>query len=144
MSFVKIWVHAVWGTKNRIPYFSNDLKNELIFHIRENAKNKNIYIDFINGYKDHLHCLISLNAKQTIAEVMQQIKGESSHWLNKNNLTAEKFAWAEEYFVVSVSESQIHKVREYIKNQEDHHRKKTWTEEYNEFISKYNFVKIAG
>jgi len=72
---------------------------------------------------------------------MQLIKGESSFWINKQGLTKEKFEWQDEYFAVSVSESMIDKVREYIKNQEEHHSKKTFQQEYDEFINKYGFTK---
>jgi len=75
---------------------------------------------------------------------MQLIKGESSHWINKNNVTQNEFELANEYFAVSVSESHINRVREYIKNQEEHHRTKTWEEEYNKFIEKYEFKKLKG
>jgi len=94
--------------------------------IRDNAKEKGVFIDFVNGYTDHCHCLVSLGVDQTIQKVMQSIKGESSFWMNKNNLTKGKFEWQDEYFVVSVSESAVDKVREYIKNQEEHHSKKTF------------------
>ncbi|WP_260204274.1 transposase [Cloacibacterium normanense] len=67
-------------------------------------------------------------------KIVQLIKGESSHWRNQNQLTKEKFAWQDEYFAVSVSESMIENVRNYIKNQEKHHQKKTFVEEYQEFI----------
>jgi REP element-mobilizing transposase RayT len=105
---------------------------------------KGIFIDFINGYNDHCHCLVSLGIDQTIQRVMQMIKGESSFWINKNKLTIDKFEYRDEYFAVSVSESMVDKVREYIKNQEEHHNKKTFQEEYNEFISKYGFEKFKG
>jgi REP element-mobilizing transposase RayT len=85
-----------------------------------------------------------LGIDQTIQKVMQLIKGESSYWINKNRLTKEKFEWQDEYFAVSVSESMLDKVRDYIKNQEEHHRKKTFQEEYDEFISKYGFEKYEG
>ena len=73
---------------------------------------------------------------------MQLIKGESSFWINKHQLTKQKFEWQDEYFAVSVSESVVDKVRNYIKNQEIHHAKKTFQEEYDEFIDKYGFKKI--
>ncbi len=75
---------------------------------------------------------------------MQLIKGESSFWINKNSLTENKFEWAEEYFGISVSESHLPKVRDYIKNQDLHHRIKTWKEEYDEFIEKYRFEEFKG
>jgi putative transposase len=143
MPFVKVHIHFVWSTKNRVPYLNTqELRTKVWQHIRENAKEKNIFIDFINGYTDHCHCLISLGIDQTIKKVMQLIKGESSFWINKQNLTNQKFEWQDEYFAVSVSESVVDKLREYIKNQELHHQHKTFQEEYDEFISKYNFKKF--
>ncbi len=144
MSYVRIWLHCVWGTKNRIPFITKDNKKTIIDHIRENAEKKEIYLDFINGNKEHLHTIISLNKEQSISSVMHLIKGESSFWINKNKLTKTKFEWADEYFAVSVSESHINKVRDYIKNQEEHHRNKTWQEECDEFMEKYGFARIKG
>ena len=144
MAYIRIWIHCVWGTKNRVTYFTPDNKMLIIDHIRENAVKKEIYIDFINIHKEHAHCLISLNAGQTIDKIMQLIKGESSCWMNKNHIVHGKFEWADEYFAVSVSESQVNTVREYIKNQEQHHAIKTWEQEYNEFIEKFGFVPMKG
>ena len=143
MPFVKVYLHCVWRTTNRIPYLDSiELRQKVWNHIRENAIQKGIYIDFINGYSDHCHCLISLGVDQNIQKVIQLIKGESSFWINKNELTKEKFQWQEEYFAVSVSESILDKVREYIKNQEEHHKKKSFQEEYDEFILKYGFKMV--
>ena len=143
MPFVKVYLHCVWSTKNRIPYLDSiELRQKVWNHIRENAIQKGIYIDFINGYSDHCHCLISLGVDQNIQKVIQLIKGESSFWINKNELTKEKFQWQEAYFAVSVSESILDKVREYIKNQEEHHKKKSFQEEYDEFILKYGFKMV--
>jgi putative transposase len=142
MAYVKNWLHCVWGTKDKIPFLLSEPKYEIINHIRTNAKVKNIYIDYINGHKEHIHCLISLNPDQSLSKVMQLIKGESSFWINKNNLTHNKFEWADEYFAVSVSESQLEKVRNYIRNQAEHHKIKSWAEEYEEFIKQYDFNNI--
>ena len=143
MPFVKVYIHFVWCTKNRIPFLASpEIRKQLWQHIRENAKEKNIFIDFVNGYDNHCHCLVSLGIDQTIQKTMQLIKGESSFWINKHDLIKQKFEWQDEYFAVSVSESGIDKVREYIKNQEVHHHKKTFEQEYNNFISEYNFQKF--
>ena len=139
MSYIKIWIHAVWTTKNREEYLTKNVRYKLFKHMREDADKNGIYVDHINGYLNHVHCLISLNAKQNIADVINQIKGESSHWTNENKLTPVKFGWQRKYFAVSVSESHINRVRKYIKNQERHHQKKTYQEEYDEFIEKYGF-----
>jgi REP element-mobilizing transposase RayT len=88
--------------------------------------------------------LISLKSSQSIDKVVQLLKGESSYWINQNNLTLTKFKWQNEYFAVSVSESLVNKVREYIKRQESHHKRKSFSQEYDEFIEKYGFNKIQG
>jgi len=134
MSFVRIWVHLVFGTKNRESFLPGEIKDKIIKHIIEYAREKEIFIDSINGHKDHLHCLISLGSDQNISKVVNLIKGESSYWINKNKMLNIKFKWADEYFAVSVSESQLEVVRNYIGNQEEHHRKKSYAEEYREFI----------
>ncbi|MDN3672205.1 IS200/IS605 family transposase [Flavobacterium branchiarum] len=142
MPFIKVYIHFVWSTKNRFPYLNSvELREKVWRHIKENAKEKGIYIDYVNGYSDHCHCLISLGVDQNIQKIIQLIKGESSFWINKNKLTKEKFEWQDEYFAVSVSESIIDKVRNYIKNQEAHHSKKTFQEEYDEFFLRYGFQK---
>ena len=144
MPFVRIWIHLVWATKKRQPFLTKDIRQKVFVHIRENALKKNIYVDFVNGYTDHVHCLISLNQEQPIAKVAQLIKGESSFWINKNNLCKENFEWQDDYFAVSVSESGVNRVREYIKNQEIHHSAKTFQQEYDEFIEKYGFRVVKG
>ncbi|MFL6210431.1 MAG: IS200/IS605 family transposase [Pyrinomonadaceae bacterium] len=143
MPHVKVWIHFVWSTKNRTPLLITEIRPQVFQHIRENAKAKNIFVDFINGYVDHAHALVSLGTDQTISQIMQLIKGESSFWINKNKLCRGKFEWQDEYFAVSVSESVVGNVRNYIKNQEEHHRHKTFEEEYEEFIMKAGFQKFS-
>ncbi len=139
MPFIKVYIHLFFSTLNRKNLLNTpDLRVKVWKHIKENSVKKGIFVDVVNGYSDHCHCLISLSSNQTIEKVAQLIKGESSHWINKNNLTIEKFAWQSEYFVTSVSESIIDQVRNYIINQEKHHQKKTFSEEYNEFLEKFN------
>ncbi|WP_462222705.1 IS200/IS605 family transposase, partial [Ferruginibacter sp.] len=138
MPFIKVYIHFVWSTKNRIPFLNSlELREKVWNHIKDTGKKKGIFIDFVNGYEDHCHCLVSLGSDQTIEKVMQLIKGESAFWINKKTLPKQKFEWQDEYFAVSVSESVIDKVRDYIKNQEEHHKQKTFQQEYDEFISKY-------
>ena len=144
MSYVRIWVHAVWGTKNRLPYLADPVKHEVYSHICSNASQKDIYLSEINGFHEHVHCLLAMKAGQNIEKIMQLLKGESSYWINKMKVVASRFEWANEYYAVSVSESHVERVRKYIRNQEVHHRKKTWEEEVNEFMDKYGFAKIKG
>jgi putative transposase len=122
MSFVRIWVHAVFTTRSREPYFTSEIRGKLFEHIRSNCREKDIYLDSIGGWSDHLHILISLGREQNIAKVMMLLKGESAHWLNKQGFFKGKFFWQDDYFAISVSESQVEKVRSYISGQEEHHR----------------------
>lgn len=143
MPFIKVYIHFVWSTKNRIPFLdSPELRKKIWERIKENAKEKEIFIDTVNGYQEHCHCLISLGQDQTMSKIMQLIKGESSFWINKHSLSKQKFEWQDEYFAVSVSESMVGKVRVYIKNQEQHHKKKAFQEEYDQLIEKYGFQKF--
>ena len=143
MSFIKVYIHFVWSTKNRFPFLDSiELREKMWKHIKENGKEKGIFIDFVNGYSDHCHCLVSMKSDQTIQKVIQMIKGESAFWFNNQNFILEKFGWQDEYFAVSVSESMIENVRNYIRNQEMHHSKKSFEDEYNKMIDVYGFQKF--
>ena len=139
MPYVRIWVHLVWSTKHRFPYLTDNIRDYVMQHIADNAVKKNIYLDCINGSYEHAHALISLKSDQTIAKVMQLIKGESSYWINRQSIIPHKFDWQNEYFGVSVSEANVDIVRRYIHNQTKHHKRKSFSDEYLEFIKRYGF-----
>ncbi|MBE2228834.1 MAG: IS200/IS605 family transposase [Ignavibacteria bacterium] len=141
MPYTKLWIHMMWSTKNRVNQIDSTLKPELLKHIKENSINKKFHIDFQNCVSDHIHILINHHPDHKLSDVIQLIKGESSYWINKNKIIKSKFEWQDEYIAVSVSESIVNKVRDYIKNQEEHHKKLTFMDEYNEFIRKYGFGK---
>ena len=143
MSFVKVWIHAVWRTKNSSKVLTKDIRKVLFQHIKQNAREKGIFIDSLDGYTDHVHCLYNLNADMSIAKSLQLIKGEASFWANENSIVKPKLMWADDYFAVSVSDSIVPKVRKYIQNQEEHHRTMTFQEEYDDFIKKFN-LKAQG
>ena len=143
MPFIKVYIHFVWSTKNRVPYLKTlDLRKSMWKHIKDNSVKKDIFIDYVNGYNDHCHCLVSLGVDQTISKVMQLVKGESAHWFNKSDFIINKFEWQDEYFAISVSESNIERVRNYIKNQEAHHYKKSYQDEFQEMIEKFGFQQF--
>ena len=145
MSYVRVYIHYVFSTKNRAPYLSSKTTRfKLYKHIKDNAKEKSIWLDCVNGYQDHLHCMVSLGTTQTIANVAQLIKGESSFWINKNKLTTGKFSWQDDYWAVGVSESHMKEVRNYIHNQEERHKRLTFSEEIDVFMKKYGWKIIKG
>ena len=143
MSWVRIWIHLVFSTKNRQPLLINEeTRNKVFQHIKTNAENKNIWLEEVNGYRDHLHCLISLGRDQTMSKLAQLIKGESSNWINKEKLTKTKFAWQDDYWAVSVSESHLLRVKKYIQQQVEHHKRKSFTEEVDDFMQKYGWEHL--
>ena len=118
------------------------IRGAIAEHILFNAKQKGIYIDHLNGFQEHLHSLISLGSKQNISEIMQSIKGESSYWINKSKLTKLKFEWQDDYYAVSVGMNQIDNLREYIRNQVQHHRKEHFEDELDNLIEEYKLERF--
>jgi len=113
----------------------------LLPHIKENSIKKGIFIDTLNCVSDHIHLLISIGTEQTISKVSQLIKGESSFWINQSNIIKTKFEWQDDYIALSVSEFGVEKARQYIANQEEHHKKKTFAQEYEGFLKIHGFTK---
>ena len=142
MPWVRVWIHFVWSTKNREPHLNRDIRQDVFAHIRENARAKNIHIDCMNGYVEHVHCLVSLGTDQTIEKIMQLVKGESSFWVNTSGVCKTKFGWQDEYFAVSVSEANVSAVRKYIANQEEHHRTKSFEDEFEGFMKRAGFQRF--
>jgi putative transposase len=137
MSNVKIWVHAVWGTKRKYPFLVDGLRTDMLQHVVENAETKGVEICSVNCWVDHVHCLIRLDAEQCIADVIKMIKGEFSHWANQNHLTEKRFSWAREYYAGSVSKGHLSKVKNYILNQERHHSKRTFRQEVDDYFAEH-------
>lgn len=140
-TYHKIWLHYIWATKDRTPLISKRLKTKLIPHIEKYGNKNDIYVDTVDGVSNHIHLLIGLNPVLAPAKVANLIKGESSNWINQGNLIKMKFSWQEGYSVFSVSPSQVKKVREYINNQEEHHKKMTYREEVEKFLKAYGVQK---
>ena len=128
-SMLYFWAHVVWHTKDNVPFLIQPLRAQLIHHIIEYAARKGIIIDRLNGYDDHLHCLFRVRPHQAIGEIVGQIKGESSHWINYERLTPERFAWQNGYGGFSVSLSHVPYVRRYVERQEERHRTQSFDDE---------------
>jgi len=138
-SYSKVWLHIIWGTQNREKSLTGkELRKKLSNYLHRYSKEKSIYmkINYVNA--DHVHVLIDLPTDKTIAEVLQLLKGSSSYWVSKE--VNYKFAWAKGYGVFSVSESIVDKVVKYIMNQEEHHRVRSFAEEYEDFIKKHKVL----
>lgn len=141
-SFNKIWIHTIWSTKNRIPLIHSGIEKKIHQVISEQLQEQGCPVRIINGMSEHIHCLFLLNPQKSIADIIKQIKGSSSHYINQSNLIAEKFAWQTGYAAYSVSESAVDKVFEYIKVQKQHHLKKSFQQEYDKFLKLYGFENM--
>ncbi len=138
-SYAKIFVHLVWSTKNWKRFITHELRRQLFQHIMEYCKLNDIRVDSLAIQPEHVHALVSLRSDQKVDDVAKLIKGESSHWVNAENLVHPKFSWQRGYGAFSVSPSQVGTVREYIKNQDEHHRKKSFGEELEAILSSLGF-----
>lgn len=136
-SLTKIWIHAIFGTKDRLPLIGRGFALRLHEYIKNVLEDLECPVKIINGTEDHVHVLFLLRPSRSLAEIMQGVKGKSSHWINHGNLVATKFAWQKGYGAFSVSESAVDDVRDYIKNQRERHRKMSFAEEYSLFLKKY-------
>ena len=134
-SYNKIWIHAIWATKDRMPLINQNVEKKVYQFIVEQLREQNCPVRILNGMPDHVHCMFLLNAQISISQIIKQIKGSSSHYVNQNNLIPEKFSWQTGYAAYSISESVVEKVYQYIKNQKEHHQKKTFLEEYDGFLN---------
>jgi putative transposase len=136
-SKVRIYIHLLWGTYNHEPMLKKDLRLKIFDHLQQRANDLGNTIYKMNIQPDHVHIALNLLSTQTMAEVAKKLKGECSNWINENNLTHWKFKWQRGYGAYSVSASQLLIVENYIKNQEEHHRRKTFQEEYKEWAVQY-------
>ena len=143
MLHIKIWVQAVWGTKNRQLCLNRLCQNKFATILKQKRK-KDIFIDRINGYDEHVHVLMLLKYDLSISKQMQLLKGESSFWANNNGVLKNKLEWADKYFAASVSNDKVDFVRKYIDNQQTHHQKMTFIEEYNIFIKSLGYGEYFG
>jgi putative transposase len=131
---------VIWATLERRPLLSKPAAVRLSDYLSDYASEKGIYmkINYVNA--DHIHTLLDLPTNLCVEEAMHLLKGSSSHWVNENNLISGKFSWGRGYGVFSVSHSGVGQVARYIANQEEHHRKKTFSEEFSIFLERYELA----
>jgi putative transposase len=141
-SFYKIWIHAIWSTKNREMLIHPKIEHTLHQFIKEQFKEQGCPVSIINGMPDHIHCLFLMNYNRSISDIIKQIKGSSSHFINQNNFLPFKFSWQTGYAAFSVSESGVESVYKYIKNQKTHHQNKSSKSEYDQFLELHGLSTV--
>jgi REP element-mobilizing transposase RayT len=143
-AYVKIWIHAVFGTKYREPLITPEIQKQVYRLIADELEALGCKLLAINGIPDHVHVLFLLNSQKSIAEVMKQIKGGSSYQINQQALTPNRFAWQTGYGAFSVSESGVAQVQQYIARQQEHHRQMPFHEEYERFLALHGLQTNAS
>jgi putative transposase len=138
-SYTTIYIHLIWSTKEREPLLMKNIRPAVQEHIVHNAISKGIAVECISIQRDHAHLLVSLSSEQRVDDIVKLIKGESSHWINSENLIPPKFSWQRGYGAFSISPSHLAAVRKYIGNQDEHHRKRSYGEEVEVILGKYGY-----
>jgi REP element-mobilizing transposase RayT len=140
MSYVSAHFHCVFSTKDRRPLITPALRERLWPFLGGMARQNKMKALEVGGMADHVHILLSLPSTMPIAKALQLLKGGSSKWVHETFPEHWDFAWQEEYGAFSVSPSQLDKTIAYIQNQELHHRRKTFQEEFLEMLQKHEIV----
>jgi putative transposase len=137
-TFSQIYIQVVFAVKGRENMISLTWKNELNKYIAGIIKGKEQKSIIVNGMPDHIHAFIGLRPSASISDLVRDIKSNSTNFINERKLVKNKFQWQEGYGAFSYSHSHINNVYNYILNQEDHHRTKTFKEEYIGFLKKFD------
>lgn len=136
-TYTQIHIQVIFAVKNRECLIANSWKDELYKYISGIVQNKNHKLLSINGMPDHIHILIGLRPSQSISDLMQDIKGSSSKWINEKKFVCGKFSWQEGYGAFSYSKSEVPRVIDYINRQTLHHGEKSFLEEYLEMLKDF-------
>lgn len=136
-TFSQIYIQVVFAVKGRENLISEQWQNELHKYISGIIKAKEQKPIIVNGVGDHIHCFIGLKPAMAISDLVRDIKNNSSKFINERKFVKGKFQWQEGYGAFSYSHSQIEQVYNYILNQKEYHKKKTFKEEYIDFLNKF-------
>lgn len=136
-TFSQIYIQTVFAVSGRLSLITADFKEELHKYITGIVRNKGQKLISINGMADHLHILIGLRPAMALADLVRDIKCDSSDWVNRKKLARGKFAWQEGYGAFSYGHSQLDTIIRYIQNQERHHRRRSFKDEYLTLLKKF-------
>jgi putative transposase len=136
-TYTQVHIQIVFAVKYRQASIQKSWKDDLYKYITGTVQAYDHKMLAINGVEDHIHLLIGMRPTQSLSDLLQDIKAGSSKWINDNKLTSRKFEWQGGYAAFSYSKSHVPNVIRYIHHQEEHHRKKTFLEEYEDFLRKF-------
>ncbi len=136
-TYHQVFIQIIFAVKGRQSFLKKEFRQEffkVMLSLIQKLGHKSI---IVNGVADHVHCLVGLNPDKKISELVKDLKTDTNHFLKDKNWVTGKFSWQNGYGVFSYSRSQLDRIYQYIKNQEEHHRKRTFREEYIGFLKKY-------
>ena len=137
-SLAQVIIHIVFSTKNRDPFLSDDdIRKEMHSYLGGSCNNLDCPVIVIGGVSDHVHIILKFSRNISIAKLVGEIKRSSSKWIKTKGGMLTKFSWQNGYGVFSVGRSEIERVKSYILNQEEHHRKRSFQDEYRKFLREY-------
>lgn len=136
-TYTQIHIQVVFAVQNRLSLISKEWKERLYEYMISIIQHNGHKVLAIGGTTDHIHILFGFRPVESLSHLMQELKRDSSNWINSNHLVIGKFTWQEGYGAFSYSKSQIPAVCNYIETQEEHHKKKTFMEEYIDFLDKF-------
>jgi REP element-mobilizing transposase RayT len=137
-SLSKIWTHLIFSTKERYPFLTNEtVRHDMHSYLAKILKANHCPTLLVGGVSDHVHALFVLSKNHSIASIVWAIKRSSSKWVKTQGGNLGKFHWQEGYGAFSVSQSDVERVERYILNQETHHKRKTFQEEFRGSLKKY-------
>jgi putative transposase len=137
-SLARIWTHLIFSTKDRYPFLSDTLvRNDMHGYLATVLRTHDCTTLEVGGCNDHVHALFALSRNYSIAQIVKEIKRTSSAWIKTIERRYSKFHWQKGYGAFSVSQSHVAQVRNYILNQGQHHRRKTFQDEFRAFLKKY-------
>jgi len=137
-TYTQINIHAVFVVKGRLNVLNDDIRSEVFKYLHGILKNLGQFPLAVNGYKDHVHVFFEMSTTKSLAEIMRDVKSNTSKWINENGLIKGRFEWQEGYAAFSYSKSQRSNVIKYIKNQEEHHAGRSFREEYLDLLKKFD------
>ena len=138
-SLSKIYVHIVFSTKNRFPFLNTpEQRKEMHAYLGGTLNELDCPVLSVGGPAEHVHILCILSKNAPVSDVIGKLKRSSSKWMKTKAPTLRKFSWQNGYGVFSISQSHVERVRAYIQNQEEHHRRKTFQDEFREFLKAYH------
>ena len=136
-SLASVLVHLVFSTKNREPWITEAIEPELHKYLSTVFRGCDSPALLVGGYNDHIHALFSLSRKWTIADLVEEVKTNSSKWIKTKGEEFRQFHWQSGYGAFSVSQSNVEEVKAYIANQKEHHSKKEFQAEYRQLLTAY-------